>query len=211
MKSTCLLVLCCGFVVGLIAQPTGKYAFSGLEKICLNVYDENKFELLTSNCTFDFHHTGSWVTEGDTLVLDSDVKPRMQLLKLETAQGDRQGCQLMISCKDPLMLRTMKLVADGRTYSFDGGSFGLAPQSPRKITLMLDGFEPFVIEPEGVNNTIITAHIKFEDLHIPYLENDRWLIDGRTLHYIPPPGSNKSEDIIVKRGKRCWYKNQMGQ
>jgi hypothetical protein len=194
----------------LTKDPVGKYAFSGIEKVCLNVYDQNRFELFTSSCTFDYHHKGNYSTKGDTLILNSDVKPRISLIKAETAKGDRQGCQLNVSSDDPLMLRNIRLVADGRTYKFDGSGFGVAPQSPKKITLYIDGLAPLVYESESIYNTMINLIIGFEDLTTPYLQDDKWLVAGRKLNHVPKPNIKYAEEVVVKKGKRCWYHKQFG-
>jgi hypothetical protein len=215
-------------VPGMAQLRSGTYAsVNSFEKVCLRLTEDNRFHLFSSNCTTDRDFAGQWQQRGDTLVLHSDNGPAMALGRVQAipasgpassnaqealaeeptnSPGNPGTTVLVLHSPDAPMLRAVRVSMDGRTLKPNARGEWSVAQPLGDITLDMEGMTPLVLVPDAANPAELRVEILFRNLDRPSLFNDRWLAEGRQLRYLPGPGSTRSADIALKRGKRCFYK-----
>jgi|GEM_PF-1113775 len=215
-------------VPGLAQLRPGTYAsVNSFEKVCLRLSENQRFQLFSSNCTTDRDFTGQWKQRGDTLVLHSNNGPAMTLGRVQAipagappspgapealAEESNDGrtnpgtTLLVLHSPDAPLLRSMKVSMGGKTLLPNSRGEWALPQPLSNITFYIEGMTPLGLNPDAANLSELRVEILFQHLDRPSLFNDRWLAEGRKLRYLPGPGSTRSADIALKRGKRCFYK-----
>lgn len=208
---------CCALVILTAWSPVeaqiapGRYAHNGLEKICLRLGEQGRFELFTSTCTMDEHHVGTWRSAGDTLILHSDRQPRLRLgevREMGPGEGAANGpLAVSVTSPDPLLLAGMRIRAGDRAYELDEAGAVDLPAEPGRLTLELDGLGPATYMLRDPSTSTLILEVVFEHLHDPHLTGERWLrTSRRKLTYLPGEGSNVDEETVeIRRGKRCFY------
>jgi hypothetical protein len=204
-KISLILIL---LATGLILQAQkleGTYAYSKLDKYCLKLEPNNRFDLFSSTCSHDYHHVGSWKTAGDTLILDSDRKPRLELKDFLTVPGDDPLIQVLVASSDPALLQQVVFEADGEKFRLSEEDVAWIPRGAQDVQILAQGFVPVSLPPMEERTAVVEMRIEFVDMHVAYLQNDRWLINGKKLDYLTP-AIEGSETISLKKGKRCFYR-----
>lgn len=207
-------------------QHTRFASRNAVEKICLTLEHQarwkdaasGRFQMASSNCTIDRDFEGSWrrvqgSDTGDTLVFNTDRRPHFKALALPPAKASEAAPfgkpELQLRSADPAMLRALRVRLDeGEWQLWKGPSMPL-PQGTKRIRLLLPGMaivELPLAAPVASSSKPLRYEVVFEDLHVPALVDDRWLLMGSTLQYLPREGSVRTESIELKKGKRCWYK-----
>ncbi|MBI1193864.1 MAG: hypothetical protein GC205_11950 [Bacteroidetes bacterium] len=223
-----------GWMALLAASPgfaqikVGTYAsVNSFEKVCLRLDQNERFAFFSSNCTTDRDFSGRWQLREDTLVLNSNHGPFMELglvreteanasmestpgEALATDQSNEQSStnttKLTLRSADAPLLRSIR-VSTGDTVARPN-SYGVIylGHESKNITFSMDGMPSLQYAPVDPKASAIDVEIQFKNLDKPSLFNDRWLLSGRTLTYLPGPGSSRSAEIALVRGKRCFYK-----
>ena len=185
----------------------GRYAHNGLEKICLRLDQQQRFQLFTSTCTMDDHLVGRWELNTDTLVLNSDRQPGIKLQAERQKLQDSIGLTFRLSLSDPALGSAMTMRVD------DGPAQPIRKEvvwtnRPRVLTFEIEGMEALRYEVASFA-VELDLTLGFENLTASYLRNEKWLIGGKTMTYLPGPRSNVlPEAVEIKRGKKCFYKDQ---
>ncbi len=195
-----------------------------------------RFRMTSSNCTIDRDFSGGWQKRGDTLVLNTDRRPFFRVLAdVQGAETPSSGAapdaartaaeaepkansiaegklRLQLSASDPALLRGMRVQADaGPALRWGRGTLDI-PAQTRSLRFVVPGMDPVHVvldDPELAGAFLgkrLFLHLEFADLYVPALVDDRWMLDGRILRYIPREASVRSEAIELKKGKKCWYK-----
>jgi len=215
------------FLVASAAQgqvKPGTYAsVNSFEKVCLRLEENQQFQLFSSNCTTDRDFSGRWQVRADTLVLNSDQGPAMELGKvmergtsveaipaageaLATEPADGSRTTLTLRSMDAPLLASIK-VSMGQETAFPNAAGEVFLNQPLDtIYFYMEGMGLLAYHPTDPMTNRIEVDIRFKNLDKPSLFNDRWLQEGRKLRYLPGPGSTRSSDIELVRGKRCFYK-----
>jgi len=228
MNRSAWLSFCSIFLLTLSAfgqVKPGTYAsVNSFEKVCLRLGDDQKFAFFSSNCTTDRDFSGRWQVRGDTLVLNSDNGPAMELGKVlenptaEFAHGEALAVEkpdgkdnagtikIMLRSADAPLLRSLR-VSMGDASAFPNSSGVVYHALPLDtIYFNMEGMKPSNYVPMNPMAAAFDVEIRFKNLDKPSLFNDRWLLSGRKLSYLPGPGSSRSAEIGLVRGKRCFYK-----
>lgn len=185
----------------------GRYAHNGLEKICLRLDEQQRFQLFTSTCTMDDHLVGRWDLRADTVVLNSDRQPKIKLQAEKQRLKDSIGLILNLALTDPALGAVMTMrVDDGPAQPIRNKV--VWTKRPQVMTFEIEGMESLRYEIASLALELDLT-LGFENLAASYLRNEKWLIEGKTMTYLPGPRSNVlPEAVEIKRGKKCFYKNQ---
>jgi hypothetical protein len=215
-----------------LSRETRFASRNAVEKVCLTMEhtgpwkaaERGRFRMASSNCTIDRDFVGSWLRKGDTLVLNTDRRPRFSAKPMppnemeqgaEATQEPRAGIdpgaspelRLALQSDDPMLMQGLRIQFEGQPIQrWQGPSMGV-PAGTRSARLLLEGMDPVVLNwsvAEG--DAGLRFALVFEDLYTPALVDDRWLLQGSVMRYVPRPGSVRTEAIELKKGKRCWYK-----
>jgi hypothetical protein len=211
-------------LAGAQARETRFASRNAVEKVCLTLEHDGaldaavkgRFRMASSNCTVDRDFTGTWTRRGDTLSLTTDRRPSFRVESFTESGTDTARTRLVLRSADPQLLAGVRVyaapdssAAGGRPAR--GALLGRGPELALDnpvgaLLLALPGMAPQVFRPLHPNAAITTVTLRFEDLHAPALVDDRWLPDGRRLTFVPRAGSLRSEPLELRRGQRCFYR-----
>lgn len=192
----------------LIAQiKPGTYAsIHAYEKVCLRISPNQRFSLFSSNCTTDRDYEGSTVVSGDTLILQTDIVPSVAIIGATETSAIAERAVLIVQSEDAALLRGMRIQTPQETHTYQGQSELRLKHPIDSIRFTVPGLPAVTYKPIDSLSARVQVDFRFLNLDKPTLINDRWLINGNKLRYLPGPTSARSAEIELKRGKRCFYK-----
>jgi len=210
-----LLGLLLGFGPALSAQPNSTRFASrnAIEKVCLELEHETRlkdtqsgrFHLFSSNCSIDRDFYGSWERAGDTLSLTTDKRPSINLESVTETGVSTDQVLVSLRSDDPALLPG--LTAHHGDQTFRVGASGTVTLNVPLTSVFFShpGMAKAVYIPVNTDAAEVTISVRFLDLHLPSLVDDRWLLQGKHMVYVPRAGSLRSEQMTLHRGKRCFY------
>jgi hypothetical protein len=206
------------------AQPreTRFASRNAVEKVCLTLEHDGaldraragRFRMASSNCTVDRDFIGAWTRRGDTLSLNTDRRPSFRVASFTESGTDTARIRLVLRSPDPQLLAGVRVYAapdSPGVKSALGVPLGQGPELALDnpvgaLLLALPGMAPQIFRPRHPNAATTTVTLHFEDLHAPALVDDRWVLDGRRLTFVPRAGSQRSAPLELRRGQRCFYR-----
>jgi hypothetical protein len=189
---------------------TGTYAsVNAYEKVCLRLNNNQRFAMFSSSCSIDRAFEGRWTSRGDTLILNADNGPAMILSGATETPGPAKRTRVQVLASDPLLLSGLMLRSGTQQTALDASGSAWLEQPLELVELHMQGLRPLTYRAVDPAAAALDLDIRFQNLDRPSLVNDRWLVRGKHLNYLPGPQSSRSAEIRLKRGKRCFYKDPL--
>lgn len=187
-------------------RPATYASVNSVEKVCLRLEEQNRFSLFTSNCNTDREFSGRWKSFADTLVLNADNGPSIRILGVTETPASSERATIQLNSPDAQLLRGLTIKTSHETAKPDASGKLTLLHPIDTIYFVMHGMKPALYLPVDKEAAALQVEIRFENLDKPSLVNDQWLVQGRKLRYLPGPGSSRSGEIELQRGKRCFYK-----
>ena len=193
---------------GVLAQiAPGTYAsINSFEKVCLQVEEGERFSMFSSNCTIYREFEGMWTSKGDTLILNADNGPAMHIIGVTETPDQAEWASITLRSSDAHLLSAMTLSTRHQSVKVSASGRLQMEHPLDTIWFGMEGMASVFYVPVDPQIAVLKADIGFMHLDKPSLVNDRWLLKKRELRYLPGPHSNRSSEIALRRGKKCFYK-----
>ncbi|MEO1433966.1 MAG: hypothetical protein AAFV80_00400 [Bacteroidota bacterium] len=203
LKGAFLVLLSFVFLPGQdipLSKVVGIYGKDGVEFVCLELYDNYRFDMTISSCSKDENVQGSFEIQDDQVLLTSDQQANFRISKDETIASGPNGIQLRTEDQNLLGFITLAINHQKRLYRPDAKGFVAFEGDIQHVQLDFPGLasvEYNVVSPSPG----LRFDLTFEHLNVPTVKGQAWLFEKKQLIHTPESG----ETITLRRVKKCWF------
>ncbi|MEM6725543.1 MAG: hypothetical protein AAF598_15995 [Bacteroidota bacterium] len=178
----------------------GIYGKDGVEFVCLELYDNYRFDMTISSCSKDENVQGSFEIQDDRVLLTSDQQAQFRIAKDEVVESGSNGIQLSTKDQNLLAFVTLAINHQKRLYRPDKSGFVSFEGDLQHVQLQFPGLEQVVYNVVSPAPSL-AFELEFMHLNAPTMKGQVWQYDKKQLIHTPESG----DPVTLRRVKKCWF------